>query len=426
MQSQLIAFFFLMMMCGAFATKNLPNLYQTRKGIEYQNINGKQYQIKYNTVGLRNDQFIQLDAVIGLTDVQEDIDKSQLLLTFDKSASAQEFVKTLQPNFVIVQNANSIMRRLVDFSVGTDGVSAFLHAVPIQYDEVFSDATVSLTPLNPSYDKQICLGVNSNADCTDAKVPIPLFSNKFINVQCSDCFLTFQADVQLEFTIHSFKLVSLSSGLKNMSVAGKIQVEAIAQEHWSVGVDKMQSLLTHVIDIKFNIGIIPVHITFDIPVEITAEFQFNGNGHALVGVIPLLKLGDLMVTWDQVHHWSVIKPTPVFTWKPLLEGQSTANLEAHFAVIPTVTMIVENLVKSWFRIHPQVDVIANAKIPERVSPTASPEGEFCGTATGGVVIDCEADLGINIPWMQIEFDKVFHYTIFDSGTIVIYSICVPI
>jgi len=138
-------------------------------------------------------------------------------------------------------------------------------------------------------------------------------------------------------------LTLLSGGLRNIGINAGTVLDLTSQAAWSAAIDKKYDLVQQLVVLKFNIGPIPVRIWFEIPVEIKADARFSENAHAQVGVTGQLNIGDAYLEWTPSSHWVVHKPTPSFTWAPVLSGDANFYGHVDFAIIPTLTMHIDNL-----------------------------------------------------------------------------------
>jgi hypothetical protein len=77
-------------------------------------------------------------------------------------------------------------------------------------------------------------------------------------------------------------------------------------------------------------------------------------------------LGNMFVSWDDVHGWSHVTPTPTFVWQPQLQTTDPQfNAAASFSVIPSVSMHFNNLFSYTMTATPQLDVTVRGDVTSR-------------------------------------------------------------
>jgi len=271
-----------------------------RAGEETQCIGGVAYRVTYETFGFGDESFVDLDNVTGLTGMQCDIDNRRMLLSFTSSSDAQAFsqqlgeiepfqtfVTSLSSDFTDCSAEKVLVRRFIGVNSTTDPSQLVIFADPAKYDEIFQDADVSIASAGSCGDvtEHVCVGVNVDSSCQDAKQPIPIYQNSYLSVSCSDCFLGFSADVFLSLTIHFWKLEGVAAGFKNLQLGGGLLFDMAASAAWSTGVDKNVDLVPQTTILDFKIGIVPVRIWFEVPVEIKADATFHASAEATAGAM---------------------------------------------------------------------------------------------------------------------------------------------
>jgi len=117
-----------------------------------------------------------------------------------------------------------------------------------------------------------------NADtstCNSAAGPIPIYSNDYLSIECSNCFLGFEVDVFLQMSIRWFHLHSLAAGFRNMGVNGAMVFDMQAHTAWSAGISKQLQVVQPKTILSFHIGVIPIKIWFEVPVQLSADANFQ-------------------------------------------------------------------------------------------------------------------------------------------------------
>jgi len=363
--------------------------------------------------------------------MQCDIDSTHFLMDFDTTAHMAAFISATPPfnTFVtsngkfaecVPQNGLLLHRVIGVTQTGTKQVE--LAASPARYDEVMENANVSLTRVGSCQSNDfVCLGVNVDGTCTRAKQSIPIYSlQNYLDIQCTNCFLGFHTEVFFQMKITLWKLTLLSGGLRNIGINAGTVLDLTSQAAWSAAIDKKYDLVQQLVVLKFNIGPIPVRIWFEIPVEIKADARFSENAHAQVGVTGQLNIGDAYLEWTPSSHWVVHKPTPSFTWAPVLSGDANFYGHVDFAIIPTLTMHIDNLFDYSITLDPtlHLDIKGQAK-------AVPPAAKLCADLSYDATIVSNAHLTIDIPWLFIHEDKSWGpTTIMDTGVQPIASKCV--
>eukprot|EP00697_Spironema_sp_BW2_P003454 gnl/Spiro4/14604_TR7865_c0_g1_i1.p1 gnl/Spiro4/14604_TR7865_c0_g1~~gnl/Spiro4/14604_TR7865_c0_g1_i1.p1 ORF type:complete len:441 (-),score=135.66 gnl/Spiro4/14604_TR7865_c0_g1_i1:62-1351(-) len=414
----LIAVVCVFLLASAVALAPKPSPFQRRQGHQTFCHDKKEYSVSYNTYGTNDDAFVSLDSISGLETFTCNIDQTQLLLTFSDQASASAFFSSLvKVEMFVVEgskfacvNSTSPLHRVLDFQT-TESLEVTVHAVTARYDEVFQDADMNMTSTGRTgqcgQDKDICIGMNTDDSCQKAAASLPIYSNKYVQIACSDCFLAFNADLFLTMSIRLFHLNQLAGGFRNMAVNGALVFDMQAQNTWSTGVDKQITIAQPTTVVSFNIGPIPIRLWFNINMHVVADSTFNAQAHATVGANAVWSLGDLSVSWDPVNHWQTVTPKPSLSWSPSIAGDASFNSQSTFTAAPTVQLHVDSVFTYQTTITPTLNL--------DISGSSSPK-QICASATGEVGIVAQADLDINIPWVHIVKDKTFGpYTLYDSG-----------
>jgi len=219
-----------------------------------------------------------------------------------------------------------------------------------------------------------------------------------MSVDCANCFLGVEATVFASLSIHLFKLQQLSGGLKNIAVNGAFELDMNAHAAWSTGVDKTLPVVKSATIINFWVGPIPVRVWFEIPVEMKADLSFTSSASATVGATANWNIGDAYVEWDSKNHWQVVKPSPKFSWAPVINGQAQFNAEGSFSLKPTVTVHLDNLFQSSLVIDPVLSMQAQGSTADK---------QLCASLGYDIDITVAAELDINISWLNIHDDRTF-------------------
>ena len=175
------------------------------------------YRVKYDVEMLGGNFIVNLDVQQGVAGVQCDISNIELIVTFTNKNDAYAFYRVMSASssdrFVTgtrwncneaQSGAMMLMRRVLGASFNNDRVVT-LNTAQGQYEESIKDGVITLDKAEEPEDHSLtfCLGVNSNKECDAAKEPIPLYTNKYMSLSCSNCFVGAKATVFLEVQISS-------------------------------------------------------------------------------------------------------------------------------------------------------------------------------------------------------------------------------
>lgn len=363
---------------------------------------------------------INLDERKSINRVICDISHIELIIEFSNQAEANNFYRVINSQstarFVTGSrwncsddndNTKMLMRRVLKASLSGSVVT--LVTAQGYYEESIKDGRVTLdrVELPPEHSKTFCLGVNSNDQCTEARGPLPLYSNKYITLSCSNCFVGAKATVFLDLDISYFKLRRIASGLKDISVNAAFVLDLTAQYSWSAGFDKTYKIVDQRVIIEFWIGPIPITIWYEIPLNIIANAKIDAQMQATAGAKAVWKIGDAYVSWDENTGWKMAKPTPTFTWEPVLKVTGNFNAEANLAIVPSFVIHAMRMLQAGVKMTPAVTFEAHGDIEKR---------EVCADLNYRVNSEASAEIHINIPLIRIRYDKVFGpYSLFDTG-----------
>lgn len=245
---------------------------------------GKQYQLEYNTNVVANDSIVVLDSISGLAELVCNVDQTQLLLEFNDAASMEKFEATLHPDTTFLvegevgcSNSSAPVRRILSFGPGDSALSVVLNTVPARYDEIFEEADINIESVGdcPTAGPHLCIGVNTDNTCERARGPLPIYNNKILSISCSNCYYGFAVDLVFQMKIKLFKLQQLAAGFQNMRMNGNLLFDMDAQAQWSAGVDRIVGIPQPTTIVSFHIGLIPIRLWFELPVEITADASFQ-------------------------------------------------------------------------------------------------------------------------------------------------------
>lgn len=430
------AFFaFLLLICSAFGTIVKSYIDEQGRPIDHhvgtylvkdkmQNL----YRVKYDVEMLGGNLIINVDEVKGIRKVQCDITNIELMVDFNSVPDAYSFYKTITAgnyerfvsgaewNCSDVQTGSMMLLRKV-IEVEINGVSVLLRTSDGSYEEAIKDGSFSLDRAEEPQEhaKTLCFGVNQNKECTAASRPLPIYHNKYIDVQCSNCFVGAKATVFIDIKISWFKLRYASAGLRDIAINGGFVLDMAAQGSASGTIDKTYSLVDAGLVVQFWIGPIPITIWYEIPLRMVATAAVSAQAKATAGVTANWNFGNAFVTWDENNGWKVAKPNPTFTWTPILKGEASFDAEASLAIIPSFIIHAMRLVHAGVKVTPTVMLAAHGDTTKK---------ELCADLTYKIIGDIFAGITINVPFVKL-FEKNFGpYELFNTGVKPIGHWCV--
>ena len=241
-----------------------------------------------------------------------------------------------------------------------------------------SAVALDLAPLGSSsgeevgYDKHVCFGYNTNAGCSGAKAPIPLYSNAKVTTTCSDCYAALDADVFVNITIKGWKLESLAAGFINVNLNSSAVLDAKASAQWSVGIDKTLKLVATDYLLDFKIGPVPFMLFFDVPLEVKGDLTFNTAAEVTLGVTSGIALGSTYVSWDPTRHWQHTKPEFVPSLTPQLATSASLDATADIQLMPSFNVHFDRIFS--------YSLTANPSLHAEITGSKA-SGKICMTST---------------------------------------------
>lgn len=412
---------------------NPDNLVERKAASQRICMMGGEYALQYDTVGLHSKFFFNLDN-LNIAEVRCTGNGYTVLVVFGSVNEAKNFASKLVAGESIVTSfgkyhscggryksdeSGFLMRRVVEMEVS--GNRVVLDTAHVAYTEVIADGRITLEPLSKScetalgynYDKHICLGMNSH-DCASANQPFTIYQDQYITITCADCFIGFQADVFFDIEFGSKLVNSVQTGLKNINLDAALILDAVVTKQWGTGVDKIVNLINNLPILNFQLGPIPFHLWFNLPVEVTASATFLATAQADVGAQWDWAMGDMMVHWAKGDGWSYTGPTPVLNSKTYINGSVSFNGDIQFAIIPTPTLTVDNVISYTWTLTPEL--------------TATVEGsttnmQICANVSYDVNLSYQSVLSLDI-LDDHQHDVFGPKTIWDSGNRAIAGTCV--
>jgi len=425
-------------LCGLLVAQATAAQLRTTTGVQSYCRDSKRHTIVYNVTGPDDDSFVDLDQSGNLESLECDVDQTKINLKFHSELTAAKYYAELkfEKNKYLVggqkkktkcpptkKNPNGyILRRPLDAIM--KGQYVIVHAVEAQYDEVFESADIAysthsdpecVSATHPEADKEVCIGINTDNSCAQASGPVSIYTNQFLSVTCTDCFVGLQTDVFLEVSIRGFQVQKLAGGFRNSSINAALVAHMQAQAGWSTGVDKTLMMIPSTTLLDFRIGLVPFLIMFDAPVEVKADIQLNAQAEATAGVTGRIALGGSSISWSPKHHWQHTHLQPQAKWTTQVSGDASFSGSGSIAFVPSLMMHVDKIFTYAFTLSPQ----ANLQVAGDTTTK-----KICANATVDMSVTSRAELVINIPWANIHEDKVWGpKVLYESGQVPVLGAC---
>eukprot|EP00051_Salpingoeca_urceolata_P026443 m.477323 g.477323 ORF g.477323 m.477323 type:complete len:500 (-) comp20808_c0_seq1:247-1746(-) len=414
-----------------------------REGTVDQCVNGRLHTLSYNTVGLADTHFVDMDHIDHIKRIVCDVDHTTLRLEFHSEVYSVEWYAKINVENIFLtggtkwncdlKNKGSvIIRRTI--SAHLSGASIKVHAVEARYDEIYEDADLAYSSstgcgelsegevrsdsnvarFNSGFDKHICAAFNSKCD-GQATQPLPLYQNQFLTITCSDCFLSFDFDAFMHIKMEGWAVKQLEAGYKNMDVKGSLVFDLQATAQWSTGVDKTIALVKSATIFSFAIGPIPFSFFFDVPVEMRADASFMATAEATVGSQVDWNIGDSYVTWDSTNHWQHVKTKATSQWTPTVtKAEAHFDATATFAVVPTLAFHLDKVFTYRLTLDPELDMEVKGDTKSK---------QVCADMTYDIKLTSETEMDIN--FLGSEDDWTWGpNVIYDSGSQTIAQKCI--
>jgi len=433
--------FTLALVAGASALPVKTKMNMTQMTAETKEcVGGKWHHTKYDALGADSSNFVDLDTMKHLKAVTCDVDHSKLRLSFTTDVYAAEWLvkfNDFTDHYLIggdkwncsqvdATRVGLILRVVVGAGL-SHGNNIEVKTADAAYDQIFDNADIAFSSsgscsaedagLGKGADKEVCIGWNTACPNSMSKGSIGLFSNKYATLDCSDCFVDFNADVFISVSIRGFSMQNISAGFRNMAINGSMVLGALSQSNWNTGVDKTLNLIPSTNLINFKVGVVPFLIYFELPVEVTASALFKSTANVHLGAGMNIDLGDAYVAWDPVKHWHHATPSPKLSFSPVLKTDANLDAEAKITITPTLTAHFDKILKYTMQATPTLDLTVTGSEADK---------QVCAKSTYDVTVTSETELNINIPWANIKEDKKWDTTVYESGTQNIEDKCIPL
>lgn len=279
------------------------------------------------------------------------------------------------------EEASYLMRRIVGYEINeTAPTVVIIHAVVVKYDELFSDANISMAKMSDAEEEAAgldvcgrrkvdattspwCFGWNVDLDTTDpagfcktTAGPISLFDPNIgpasIDVSCSNCFMGYEWDFVFDMHIKWFKLEQIQFGMKNILGTGALVITATAEVQSQLGFSKTLDLLgTNGFAIKFDIlGLIPFQASVNVPVTVGVDASYDAKETVTFGHTVVANYGDNYKSWTHQTGWDHIKSTPQIVHTPVFSSSKTLSTSTDLTLTTVLDFEMDNVYKYSYTI----------------------------------------------------------------------------
>lgn len=277
------------------------------------------------------------------------------------------------------EEASYLMRRIIDYEINASTPTVvFIHAVVVKYDELFSDANISMAKMSDAEEAAAgldvcqrrkvgtspwCFGWNVDLDTTDpagycktTAGPITLFDPNIgpasIDVSCSNCFMGYEWDFVFDMHIKWFRLEQIQFGMKNILGTGALVITATAEVQSQLGFSKTLDLLgTNGFAIKFDIlGLIPFQAAVNVPVTVGVDASYDAKETVTFGHTVVANYGDNYKTWTHQTGWDHIKSTPQIVHTPVFSSSKTLQTSTDLTLTTVLDFEMDNVYKYSYTI----------------------------------------------------------------------------
>lgn len=254
----------------------------------------------------------------------------------------------------------------------TDIQDNYTIATRVGIHTVIQNGTISVRPISKIYkpirkislmgtaekDVPFCYGFNTK-DCKTPSNSIQIFQNKYLNLDCDNCFAGFSGDAFAEIEIDWFKIKNVAGGFKNLDLQGGLGVNLEATTAPSYAFDKTYPVISKFTIASFSIGPIPVDLWLELPVEVSLNAGLNAAADAQVGANINFGIGNMYFQWNDNSGFQFFGPTDNLNVTPYLKHSESLNGESQFKIFASMKLHLDNVFEVQADISPQIDATLN-------------------------------------------------------------------
>jgi hypothetical protein len=274
------------------------------------------------------------------------------------------FDGTHQIGDIITSTNPNIIARVTDIQ------DNYTIATRVGIHSVIQNGTISVRPISKIFkpirklmgtaekDVPFCYGFNTK-DCKTPQSTIPIFQNKYLDLDCDNCFAGFSGDAFAEIEIDWFKIKNVAGGFKNLDLQGGLGVNLEATAAPSYAFDKTYPVITKYTIASFNIGPIPVDLWLELPVEVSLNAGLDAAADAQIGANINFGIGNIYFQWNDKSGFQFFGPSDNLNITPYLKHSVSLNGESQFKIFASMKLHLDNVFEVQADITPQIDATLN-------------------------------------------------------------------
>lgn len=394
-------------------------------GLSSRCVNGQRHTLTHNVSSRVS--FVDLDGDLGkdLKGVSCDMDHTRMTLNFKSNLKKDGWwlkFKGFSQHFIVGGTswncsgaessgmAGAVLRRIIApslFGPHTLSDSFEIKTAIARYDEIFDEGGISYESRQDQQcadqlaaEQLVCLGFN--ADCTTghAKQPYPLYtspSTSFaqLTATCTDCYAAFEAEMVFTMQFKAFRLHAFELGLRNASIDTSVVVQVAADKQSTLSLDKqLDAAGSPKFLFNFKVGPVPFVALYDVPVDVSAQFDLNAHADLTFGAAAKISLGSLDISWDPINHWQHLTPKLGFSFTPTLASSALLDMKGQAALKPAFTLSFDRVLT--------YSLMANPTLNAEVSGTEASK-QLCLDTSFDMDLTETAELKIDID--AVDFHK---------------------
>ena len=206
--------------------------------------------------------------------------------------------------------------------------------------------------VSAAWSKCMCIGFNVNDKCESAGTSIPIYHDENVDVVCKNCFIGAKATIFYDVEFGFFKIKGASAGLKGMELNAGIVIEADAHGAYEHTWTHTWDIVPHYTLATWMIGPIPFYLWLSIPLDLRLHLDTHAQAMLTLGALGKWALGDAYVKYD--GDWTVVKPSPHFTWNPVLDYSAQFTADTSLTLAPTIDLHLDGVISVAIDLEPTI------------------------------------------------------------------------
>lgn len=295
------------------------------------------------------------------------------------------------PSEIAIDNRQNILmpydpsHQIGDFVVYRDGGTLYgtvfgkiydidsniTYANHVGFHQAIKSGKISIRPLNTMItrgehekDFHFCYGYNTK-DCVNPSSPIDIFNNKYLDVACDNCFIGLQGDVFIEIDIDWFRIKNIAGGFKNLHMKGGLGVDVHTDYSTSYSYDKTYPVISKFTIASFDIGVIPVDIWLELPIELMLNAGLDAGAELKTGINLDWQINNLYLEWKHGHGFIFYPPTDDLTVTPYLSYSAQLEGDLTFKILASLKLHLNNIFEVQADITPETEFNLSGSLAEK-------------------------------------------------------------